>query len=250
MLKPESPKPYYAQIKEYILYKINSGELKPHDRVPSERSLSEQFGVSRLTVGKALKELVLEGRLYTQVGKGTFVNDQPIDQTLDRLTSFSEEMEQRGQAPSSNVIEALTIPATEMLAQRLQLPVGVSVVKLKRLRLANTRPVALETAYLIAALCEDILERFRFERESLYTVLRTHYGVRLMYAEQELEARQASPEEATLLGLEAGSPVLSIVRVTYMDNERPIEYVESAYRGDRYKFRARLLYGETPPVSK
>lgn len=240
MIKAESPKPYYAQIKEYILYKIHSGELEPHDRIPSERSLSEQFGVSRLTVGKAIKELVLEGKLYTQIGKGTFVSEDPIDQTLDMLTSFSEEMERRGQHPRSEVVQQGIVPAEDPIAHRLHIPVGAKLVMLKRIRLANEQPVALETAYLIATYCEGILDRFNFARESLYEVLRTHYRLRLVHAEQEIGARPASTEETRMLHLDENSPILSMVRVTYIDDDHPVEYVESAYRGDRYKFRARL----------
>ncbi len=241
MLKAQSSKPYYEQIKDYILYKINTGELNPHDQVPSERSLSEQFGVSRLTVSKALKELVLEGKLYTQVGKGTFVSAEPIDQTLDTLTSFSEEMQKRGQRPSSQVIEARWITATEPLAQRLAVPVGVTLALLKRVRLANEQPVALETAHLVGGHCDAILDRFDFTRESLYDVLQTHYSLHLAYADQEIEARLPTAEEARYLLLEERSPILSMSRVTYLETGVPVEYVESAYRGDRYKFRARLL---------
>jgi GntR family transcriptional regulator len=241
MLGQDSSKPYYAQIKDYILYRINHGELAAHDRVPSERSLSEQFGVSRLTVSKALKELVLEGKLYTRVGKGTFVREMPINQSLDVLTSFSAEMGRRGQLPSSRVLEALTVPATETLSRRLNVPVGVSLVKLKRVRLASEQPIALETAYLIAGDCEGMLERFDFRHESLYRVLEQHYGLRLTRAEQEIEARLATAEEAEVLHLTGNSPVLSMLRVTFVDDARAVEYVESAYRGDRYKFRAHLL---------
>lgn len=242
MLKAGSPKPYYEQIKEYILYKITSGELKPHDRVPSERNLSEQFGVSRLTAAKAVKELVLEGLLYTQVGKGTFVSDEPIDQTLDTLTSFSEEMDKRGQRVASRVLESGIVTATSEIAQRLQIPVGVNVVMLKRVRLANDHPLAIETAFLPADYCPDILDRFDFSKESLYRVLQTHYNISLSYADQELEARLASESESMILPLQPGSPILGIRRVTYMASDKPIEYVESAYHGERYKFRARLVH--------
>ncbi len=241
MLKIGSSKPYYEQIKEYILYKINTGDLKPHTQIPSERMLSEQFGVSRLTVSKAIKELVIEGKLYTQVGKGTFVNDAPIHQMLDRLTSFSEEMSQLGHSPSSRVLQKGIIPATERLAQWLDVPIGVSLVLLKRARLADLQTVALETTYLIADYCDRILDLHDFSHESLYEVLRTNYHVRLTYAEQELEARLPTPEEAQMLQIETSVPILHIDRVTYIDTDRPIEYVESAYRGDRYKFRARLM---------
>ncbi|PJF23142.1 MAG: hypothetical protein CUN56_02455 [Phototrophicales bacterium] len=234
-------KPYYEQIKDYILYKINTGELAPHDQVPSERVLSEQFGVSRLTVSKAIKELVMEGRLYTQVGKGTFVSDKPIDQTLDRLTSFSEEMHKRGQSPSSRVLQAAVIPATERVAQRLGIPTNVPVVLLKRVRLADHQPVALETAYLVASYCEGILDHHDFAHDSLYDVLRTHYHLHLMYADQELEARQPTSEEAQFLQIDTNIPILHITRITYIETDQPLEYVESAYRGDRYKFRARLV---------
>lgn len=242
MLKPASSRPYYEQIKDYILYKIHSGELDAHDRVPSERDLSEQFGVSRATVTKAIKELVLDGKLYTQVGKGTFVSDGPIDQTLDTLTSFSEEMERRGQQPSSRVLLAQVVPAEEQVARRLHVPVGVAMVMLKRVRLANGHPLAVETAYLIADTCAGILDRFDFAQQSLYAVLQTHYNLRLVYADQELEARLATPEECSLLHLPPGSPVLSISRVTYVDTGTPVEYVASTYHGDRYKFRARLMH--------
>ncbi|MFW5708854.1 MAG: GntR family transcriptional regulator [Chloroflexota bacterium] len=242
MLNESSAKPYYEQIKEYILYQINHGELLPHDRVPSERNLSEQFGVSRLTVSRALKELVLDGKLYTQVGKGTFVSEAPIDQTLDVLTSFSEEMERRGQLPGSRVIEAGLVPANETLSQRLQIPVGVSVTRLKRVRLANEQPIALETAHIITSLCVGMIDRFEFTRNSLYRVLQTHYHLRLVYADQEIEARMATTEEGEMLHLELPSPILSMTRVTYGEAGQPIEYVESAYRGDRYKFRARLIH--------
>ena len=243
MLNEGSAKPYYEQIKEYILYQINNGALSAHDRVPSERSLSEQFGVSRLTVSRALKELVLDGRLYTQVGKGTFVSEAPIDQTLDVLTSFSEEMERRGQAPGSRVIETGLVTASEAISQRLHIPVGVPVVRLKRVRLANGEPIALETAHIVASLCDGILDRFNFAQDSLYAVLQTHYKLRLVYAEQEIGSRMATPEEARMLQLEQPGPILSMTRVTYGEADHPVEFVESAYRGDRYKFRARLVHG-------
>ncbi len=241
MLRHKSSKPYYEQIKEYILYKIHAGELNAHDKIPSERNLSEQFGVSRLTVSKAIKELVLEGKLYTQVGKGTFVRDEPIDQTLDALTSFSEEMDKRGQLSSSLIVRSGVISASEEVASKLKIPTGVSVVMLKRVRMVNDQPLAIETAYIIADYCNGILDRFDFRHESLYRVLKDHYDLRLIYADQELEARLATPEEVEKLHIEVGSPILSMRRVTYIEAEQPIEFVESAYRGERYKFRARLV---------
>lgn len=241
MLILGSSKPYYEQIKEYILRQINTGDLKPHEQIPSERSLSEQFGVSRLTVSKAIKELVIEGKLYTQVGKGTFVKQPSIHQTLEHLTSFSEEMSKLGQSPSSRVIKTGLIDAPARIAQTLGIQTGTQLTFIKRARIADGHPVALEMCYLISRYCENILELHDFSYESLYRVLRDDYHITMNYAEQELEARQPTEEEALVLQIHTSTPILHITRVTYIDIERPIEYVESAYRGDRYKFRARLV---------
>lgn len=166
MLREHSSKPLYEQIKEYILDNINTGEFKVNSRIPSERDLAEQFGVSRLTVNKALKELTQAGYLYTQI--------------------------------------------------------------------------ALEETTILASICPNILEKYDFSKTSLYTVLREKYGVAITYAEQSFEARAASKIEATHLELAAGDPLLSIHRVTYTQQDVPVEYVKSVYRGDRYKFRAIL----------
>lgn len=242
MLNADSSKPLYEQMKEYILQKIHSGEFAPYTRIPSERSLSEQFGISRLTVSKAIKELVLSGKLYTQIGKGTFVSDAPINQTLGSLTSFTEEMAIRGQRPSSRVLHAGVIEANEIVGRLLNVPMGTALVVLKRVRLANQQPIALETSSIVRSHCADILEKHNFARESLYQVLRETYHLNLTHAEQVFEARQATDNEARILRLEAHSPILAITRVTYLDDNRPIEFVESAYRGDRYKFRAMLQH--------
>lgn len=242
MLNTKSSKPFYAQIRDYLLHQIHSEILKPHSKIPSERSLSEQFGVSRLTVNKALKELANDGLLYTQVGKGTFVAEPRIDQKLDALTSFSEEMEQRGQRPTSRVLVKKHVTADNMLSDRLKIAPGIPITMLRRVRLANDIPVALETAYLISSVCEGLLEGHDFGKESLYDVLRNQYGLHLTYADQEIEARLPTREEAATLTISLETPLLSLSRVTYLGDDRPIEYVTSAYRGDKYKFRARLMH--------
>jgi GntR family transcriptional regulator len=240
MLDIHSPKPLYEQIKEFILHNIHSGTFAPNTRIPSERDLSKKFGVNRQTVNKAIKELIQEGRLYVQIGKGTFISDEPIDQQLDMLTSFTEEMAHRGQETYSRVLRAEMLPVEQETARNLQIPVGVDVILLRRVRMANNRPIALETSSVIASLCPDILVNHDFAKESLYHVLRTEYGVKLTHAEQTFEARAATKEEAKYLKLEVGDPVLAINRITFNEKNKPIEFVESVYRGDRYKFRAVL----------
>jgi GntR family transcriptional regulator len=240
MLDSRSSKPLYEQIKEYILHNIHTGKFAAHTRIPSERDFAEQFGVSRLTVAKALKDLINEGRLYVQIGKGTFVSDEPIDLELESLTSFTEEMQKRGQDAHSRVLYAQYKVIDPETAKILGVPQGIQVMHMHRVRMANHRPIALEATTVPAALCAGILERHDFSYESLYHVLRTEYDLVMTHAEQSFEARAASAEEARHLDLQEGDPVLAINRVAFTRNNRAIEHVYSVYRGDRYKFRAVL----------
>lgn len=240
MLQNNSPRPLYEQIKDYIMHRIQTGEFAPNTRLPSERDMAARFGVSRLTVSKAVKELEQAGWLYVQIGKGTYINDAPIHQEIAALTSFTEEMALRGQPTSSRVLRAEHTPPTEDIARALQIGPGVEVITLERVRYAASRPVALEASSFAATACPDILQQHDFARESLYTVLSRDYGLRLTYAEQSFEARAASSTEAHHLEVSEGAPVLAIHRITYTHDERPFEVVKSVYRGDRYKFRAML----------
>lgn len=240
LLNLSSSRPLYEQIKDYVLDSIQSGVFIPHTRIPSERELALRFGVSRLTVTKALKALEQAGIVYVQIGKGTFIAPETINLQLDILMGFTEEMTQRGHRVTSRVLSVqLTAPTPESAA-RLGIAPSVQVVVLRRVRCANADPIALETSTVVSTLCRGILDQHNFAQESLYNVLRSHYGVALTYAEQTIEARAASRDEAHILEVAERDPVLAIQRVTYDDSGRAVEYASSVYRGDRYKFRAVL----------
>ena len=234
-----SPVPLYAQIKKYILERIQSGEYPRNMQLPSERKLADQFGVNRLTVIKAMKDLEQEGYIYTQVGKGTFVKEEPIQQEIAVLTSFIEEMTLRGHSVYSRVMYAAIETADDEVLRMLQATPGDAVAVLERVRYASNRPMALERSTFLAAACPDILTRFDFAKESLYAALAS-YGIHLAYAEQTFEARGAHPHEAGYLSIAPGQPVLAIHRISFTPDDRPFEVVQSVYQGDRYKFRARL----------
>lgn len=240
MLDKSSPQPLYEQIKLYILAKIDTGEYARNTQLPSERQLAKQFGVSRLTVSKAIKQLVQEDRLYVQIGKGTYVGDESIQQQVETLTSFTEEMQSLGQQTTSRVISATIKPASPDVAEALSIAEGEEVVELKRVRLNSQRPLAIECASIVATRCPNILEEYDFSQASLYSVLRDEYGILLVSADQIFEARAATEDEANLLNVDIGTPVLAIHRITYDDHGSACEEVKSVYRGDRYKFRARL----------
>jgi GntR family transcriptional regulator len=238
-LQRQHPVPLYQQLQATLRARIESGRYGALKRLPSERDLSHKFGVSRMTVRQALDALTQEGLIYGKVGKGTFISEPKIDQQLAALTGFSEEMQRRGQSSSSRVLKAVVIHATKSVAAALQLDHKARVVNLLRLRLANSTPLAVENAYLPAHLCPDLLTH-DFSRESLYDVLRHQYGWRLVRAQQAVCARLANPGELKLLALRSPAPILALERITIVEQGFPIEYVCSAYRGDRYKFSALL----------
>ncbi len=240
MIDAKSSKPLYEQIKDYLLTGIQNGVFQPGDRIPSERDLSEQFKVSRLTVNKAVKELERVGVVYAQVGKGTFISSVVYQQQLNYLTGFTDEMRSRGYSSSSKVLSAQTVAAPDDIALILNVMPGARLLQLRRVRMADDQPVAIETANLVGNRCSDLLEKHDFSIESLYQVLREEYGIILTYAEQSIEARMPTREELTILALKPTNPILSMTRVVFTEDKRPIEYVQSAYRGDRYKFRVVL----------
>lgn len=240
LLNREAPDPLYLQIKQIILTEISSGRLQPDQRLPSERELSERFQVGRMTVRQALNELIHEGKIYTRMGKGTFVLAPKIDQELRSLTGFSEDVSVRGKTPSSSVLEAKIIPASPVVANALRILAREEVVLLKRLRLSDGLPLAIETAHLPLAIFPNLLDH-NFAVESLYHILKVDYDATLVHAEQTIEAALATPAEIEQLSLTPPAAVLRMERLTYDQDGRVVEYVLSTYRGDRYKFRSVLL---------
>jgi GntR family transcriptional regulator len=234
-----SPVPRYHQLKEILREKIRSGEWKPGDLIPSERELSETYGISRMTTRQAITDLVNEGVFYREQGKGTFVTKHKITQQLMRLTGFTEDIRARGQQPSTKVLSAQMCPADEITAERLHVSTGDLIVCLQRLRLADGEPLAIERSHLNFKGCEKLLEE-DLEHNSLYRLLETNYGVPLMEAEQEIEAGLAGNEEAQVLKIPVGSSVLYTRRTTYTDRYQPIEYAKSVYCGNKYIFYTHL----------
>jgi GntR family transcriptional regulator len=231
--------PIFEQIAKQLREAIAEGPLGADQRLPSEVSLAEQFRVSRMTVRKAVDQLVNEGVLYRRPAHGTFVADRYMEQPLSRLTSFTQDVAARGMRPSSVVLAMDTTDATFEMAQLCGLPPGAKVVRIARLRLGDGEPLALERVFLPAAYVPAI-EKHDFSRESLYQVLREEYGIVVASARQTIEAALPTPEEQEGLGIAKTAPVLRISRLTSDTEGRVIEHVRSAYRGDRFQLSVAL----------
>lgn len=232
--------PLYLQIRDAILRQIESGAYAEGARLPSERDLAETFGVSRMTARQALQLLTQDGFLNTRVGKGTFVQRPHFDQELRDLTSFTDDMKRAGARPTSRVVLAATGPADSDIAAHLDIDLGSEVIRLHRVRMADGEIIALERACLLHALCPGILDSHDFARQSLYSVLKEKYGVRLVWASEVITARMPDKDERDALEMPAGVPVLSMKRVTYNDHDEPVEYVRSCYHSERYQLRTVL----------
>lgn len=235
ILSRNSPVPLYCQLKDILKAAIECGKLKPNDRLPPETELAQRFQVSRMTVRQALIELENEGFIRRRQGRGTFVAEPKFRQSLLRLTSFTEDMQARGLKPGGRVLSIKVILGDKDLMQRFRATPDERFVRLERIRLADGEPMALEISFLRRKFCPGI-EEIDFTDQSLYAILHEQFGLELGWASQTIEAKLANEYEAKLLGVQVGSPMLLMQRITYLaDSLTPIEYVRSSYRGDRYQ---------------
>jgi len=241
-------KALYQQVANSILEQIQSGELQPGARLPSENALSEQHQVGRNTIRHALSELTVKGYVESVQGVGTFVTETLFPKTVEFLYGFSQEMAQRGKNVGSKVIEAKIIQADPLLARVLRIQLGAEVVFLNRLRIVDGKPAAIERAYLPHIFCLGILEH-DFSQESLYDVLAVQYNMKPDHAEQEIGAEIATPQVAALMELSHPAAVLVIHRETRTAEGRVIEYVESEFRSDRFRFYTNLKASASSPTA-
>lgn len=235
-----SPIPLYYQLKEILQEMIDNEELKPGDALPSERELCEILGISRMTVRKAVMDLVNEGIVYREQGKGTFVAKPKSKHLLNKLQGFTEEMEEKGLKVKTQILSFETEYATVKLLKILGMKDNqTQVLKIRRLRIVEGMPFALETVWLNKAMVPD-LTRELLEGESLYTILKRHYHYQLGYARQTIEPIRLNEFESKLLAMQNHSLALLFRRTTFLENDEVLEYTKCIYRSDRYKYEILL----------
>lgn len=234
----DSKLPIYHQLYEILRANIVNGNWQPGDMLPSESELIEQYSVSRVTVRQAFDALVNEGLVNRQRGRGTFVAQPTVEQGINRIISFTEDMRQRNYKPGTQILAAELIPAPADIAARLEIEPETELARLERLRLADEQPMSIEQSHLVHRYCPGILQA-DYAREPLRELLETKYGIRLVRATQVIRAITASPKLAARLGVAPGAALLFIERVTYSDQNIPVEFLRLYHRGDRY-----ALYNE------
>ncbi len=240
-----SPIPLYYQIKEIIKDYIEDNGLKPHDMLPPEENLARMFGVSRMTVRQAMKELQIEGVIYRVKGKGTFVAEKGMVSNLTDLKGFSEEIESLGKTHHSIVLyNGLIDPPPEVI-ETFGLPRWRKVILLKRIRFEDDIPRALEEAYLNVVAYPELIEITRkdMEKNSMYRILREDLKIIPTVARESLEIVKADLELGRILDIGKGQCVLKRLRITSSQEDIVFEYTLSWYRPDRFKLRYVIRVG-------
>jgi GntR family transcriptional regulator len=222
-------------------------QLQVGEAIPSERRLSSELGVSRLTLRAALDDLVRDGYLERRHGSGTFVSEPKIAQQLT-LTSFSEDMRRRGMVAGSRTIELRETHAGAAVGRALNISPDARVVLIRRLRLADGEPMALETLHVPASVVPG-LTREALEDSSFYELLERHYGVVIATGQQSIEPTVTNEEESELLGVPLHSPAFLFERTSRTADGETVEFVRSLYRGDRYRLVAELSQRRDRPAA-
>lgn len=230
--------PKYYKLKKDIITMINKEEISPNQQIPTERELIEKYNVSRITVRKAIDELVNEGYLYRIQGKGTYVKNEDLKRDLFSITSCTEDIKRMGMEPSRILIEQTIQKADKKREHLLDVKENAEVLLISRIYYADDEPVNYTISYVNHNLFPGI-ERISFENASLYETIEQKYGGHITHAVRTLEAVTVDEIVAEHLKMKKGSPVLLFNAVTYAEingKEHPVESFKCYYRSDKFKF--------------
>ena len=234
--------PYYHQLIEIIKHNIQSDVWQPGDQIPSEMELCDTFGISRTVVRQALRELETDNIIVKRKGKGTFVAKPKISEGLiQKLTGFYQDMIERGLEPVTRVLFQDVISANEKIAHYLDVPIGSDIVEIKRLRSIHDEPIQVVTTYIPLALSPN-LANVDLTHRSLYEYLETKNGIKIYRGKRVIEAVLANEEEAELLEIDPGDPLIKLNSVSYTKQGQAVEYYHALHRGDRSRFEVELVH--------
>ncbi len=240
IVDPNDYLPRYYQLANILRERIVKGELVAQQSIPSERQLEQIYSVSRTTIRQAIDLLVRQGYLYREHGRGTFVSPQKLQKGISELTSFSEDMKRRGIVPGQKILEIGYVQPPKDVCHHLELEDERPILRIERLRLGDGVPMGLQTSYYLLPEGQTIEREELDEFGSIYRILQEKLHLIPTEADETLEVTLATPREASLLQIKPGSPLLLSERTTYSQYRRVIEFVKILYRGDRYRYYAKL----------
>lgn len=229
------------EVVEKIEFYIDENQLRPNDKLPSERQLCEVLGTSRTTLRSAIKRLINEGVLCSKRGAGTFVAPQKLVRNLQDMESLSKSALEVNKVISTKILYADIIECNKELSKRMKLTLGSKIYCLQRLRLIDGIPAIMELAYIDYSLCKGI-EQYDFSQNSIYKILEEVYNVVIDHGFESLSVTYVSEQESELLDVEDGTPVFFVTGNVFNEDDKPIEFYKSIIRADQIRFSSILKH--------
>lgn len=227
--------PIYYQLQELLVGKIESGELKPGDKLPSENELAKQYSISRNTAQKAIRALVNWGLAQRIQGKGTYVCNKTVTLSITASLSLTSEIIGLNKVPYSHILQAKIIEASLDIAGKLGVKKDTKVYSIQRIRYVDDQPLMIQTSYIPVAYIPGLLDK-NLEDKSLFGLIMREYGVKIDKASEMMRAVSVTEFEGKILKIPEFSPAFLLQRQTYLNDGRVLEYAKTIVRGDKSKF--------------
>jgi len=233
MLNRNDVIPLYKQLQDKLRKQIQSGELKPRERIPSEVDLANQYNVSVITTRKAVNELANEGLVEKRQGKGTFVSAPKYQRDLQQVLSFSEVCRLNGTVAGSRLLERKLIKANQKTLRKLERPDGEQILFISRLRFVNDEPIAIETNQF--PVTYSFLLEENLDDCSMFKLLKKQYNTEVVSSRRTIEICRATPQEAQHLLIAKKSPLLLIRAIAYSKEHKPVYIGTQLINGERFQ---------------
>lgn len=239
----QSPCPLYMQLENILREKIETGFWKENQKMPSENELSKEYQLSRMTVRSVLSTLSQEGLIYKVPGKGTFVSAHKIISKPLSQMGIREQLEQMGYSNTTILLYAKDLACDLSIAKKLKLPIGTPIYEIKRVRNVAEKPFSIHLSYIPKKCCDGLLDRgYDFENCQLCDILRDGYGIEQNRIVETMEIVQARADEAKLLDIKSGYPLVHLENTLYSPEGQLTEYSSVLFRGDKIKIEIKNTY--------
>jgi DNA-binding GntR family transcriptional regulator len=248
MVDKSNSTPLWAQVEADVERQIRDGILKSGMKIPSEFELAAKYGISRLTVRRALERLVSKGLIYTSPGKGTFVTDHDLPYGFSAMVSFGRTLREMGHDVETKVLDQAVIPGPAEILRTLRLDSSSTLVVIRRLRFVDGAPAAIHTSYFDARIYSSLLEH-DLSGESILEAAERIGGIHIAYSQESIRAIPCSSADSLLLSIEAGQPLIELEGVVFDDRNVPARYTRGLYRGDMFRFDFRNTSKQTTSLA-